>query len=264
MRKNSAAARLAIVKQLEYRINFLIDAVLQPVLSSTIEVALWSAIIIGMGKTTLGGFTRESYLAYALWATFIGRLTINWMYEYLMLEDIDSGSVNALLVRPISFYEYYLSQFLGYKFFTASISLGIPLMVCLWMGLPVLPTRLPAVLLLVFYYLIFVHTLSFCVACMAFFIMRAQSFTGIKNLTIWILAGELIPLDLYPEPFKTWLLRSPFASGVYIPVGYITGRIEPALFWQSFGSVTLGIVCAGFLAASLWNLGLKSYTGTGA
>jgi ABC-2 type transport system permease protein len=264
LRRNLAAARLAVLSQLEYRVNFLIDALLQPVLSSTIEVILWAAILAGMGRTSLGGFGREYYLAYALWATFVGRVTSNWMYEYTMLDDIDTGRVNALLVRPVSFYEFYLSQFIGYKSVTALTSLIVPLAVCLVMGLPLRPERIPLTLVMLLYYLIFAHTLSFCVACSAFFMNRAQSFTGIKNLAIWVLAGELIPLDLYPEPLRSWLLRSPFASGVYVPVGFLTGRVEYDLFWRSWLSITAGIAVVGLFAAWLWRLGLREYAGTGA
>ena len=242
----------------------MIDALLQPILSSAIEVTLWSAILGGVAGHSLGGFTRDSYLAYALWATFVGRLTINWMFEFTMMNDIESGGVNALLMRPISFYEYYLSQFVGYKLLTASISLIIPVAVCLSMGLPLVPSRLPMALGLALYYLIFVHTLSFSVATLAFFMNRAQSLTGVKNLAIWVLAGELIPLDLYPQPFRGWLEHLPFAAGVYVPVGYLTGRVPAELFWSTFTTVTVGIVALGLVARLLWMQGLKVYTGTGA
>jgi ABC-2 type transport system permease protein len=264
LRRNWAAARLAILNQLEYRINFLIDALVQPVLSAAVEVTLWAAILTGMRLQTLGGYSREVYLAYALWATFVGRITINWMYEFTMLNEIDSGAINAVLMRPISYFEYYLSQFMGYKGFAAISSLFVPVVVCKLMGLPLILDRLPEFLFSIFYYLIFVHTLSFSVACMAFFISRAQSFTALKNMAMWVLAGELVPLDLYPEPLRTWLMHSPFASGVYVPVGYITGRVGPELFRQSLLSVSVGIAVMGVVAVFMWKKGLRAYTGTGA
>lgn len=237
---------------------------MQPVISSAIEVTLWASILKGIGTDTLGGFGRESYLAYALFATFVGRITTNWMYEFNMLDEIDSGRVNAILMRPISFYEFYLSQFVGYKTVVAAAGLAIPIVVCRVMGLPFEPSRIPLTLLACAFYLVFVHTLSFCVACMAFFLNRAQSFTGIKNLAIWVLAGELVPLDLYPEPFRTWLIHSPFASGVYVPVGYLTGRVGHDLMLSSFVSIAGGIVVVGLFARWLWQRGLHAYTGTGA
>ena len=238
--------------------------ILQPILSTAIEVTLWMAMLTGMGVETLGGFGREYYLGYTLWATFVGRITTNWMYEFMMLEQIETGRVNSILVRPISFYEFYLSQFVGYKLLAAFFSLALPLLACFYFKAPMQVERLPAMILLVTYYLVLAHTLSFCVACLAFFMNRATSFTGLKNMLMWVLAGELVPLDLYPEPLRTLLLHSPFAAGVYVPVSYITGRIGHGALLQSFVSVTLGIVVFAVIGAVLWRRGLRSYTGTGA
>jgi ABC-2 type transport system permease protein len=74
----------------------------------------------------------------------------------------------------------------------------------------------------------------------------------------------MIPLDLYPEPLKTWMIRSPFAAGVYVPVGYITGRFDSRLVWETFVSITIGLVVVGLVARVAWRMGLRSYTGTGA
>ncbi len=222
------------------------------------------AIIAGMGLQTLGGFAPEYYLSYALWATFVGRATANWMYEFQMVDEIETGKVNAILVRPISFYEFYLSQFIGYKFLIVTVSFFIPVTVCLMLEAPFVPGRLPAALALILLYLVFTHTLSFCVACLAFHLNRVQALTGMKNLAIWILGGELIPLDLYPEPFKSFLIGSPFAAGIYLPVGYITGRFGPELMRQGFIGALSGLAVAGCVAALLWRQGVRAYTGTGA
>lgn len=264
MRRNLAAGRLAILSQLEYRTNFLIDALIQPIITTSIEVTLWMAIFSGIGTQALGGFGREYYLAYALWGNFIGRLTTNWMFAYNMMDDIDSGRVNTLLMRPISFFEYFLFQFLSYKLFVAVISLGIPVVACWFFGGTMYLERLPLVMILMAYYLIFIHCLSFCIACLAFYLNRAFSFIFVVNMVLWVLAGEVIPLDLYPEPLRGYLIHSPVASGVYIPVGYLTGRFGTELVMQSFVSVTAGIAVIGMLGHLLWRRGLLLYTGTGA
>lgn len=264
LRRNLAAARLAVLSQLEYRINFAVDALIQPVITSAIEVTLWMSILTGMATETLGGFGREFYLAYALWANFVGRATANWMYEFQMVDEIDSGRVNAVLVRPISFYEFYLSQFVGYKLLILAASFFIPAGICLAIGAPFEPLRFPAMVGMIVFYLIFAHTLSFCVACMAFRMNRAHSLTGMKNLAIWVLSGELIPLDLYPEPFRSWLLHSPFAAAVYLPVSYVTGRVGPQAFLDGLVSIAIALTLLGLVAAALWRSGVREYTGTGA
>jgi ABC-2 type transport system permease protein len=264
LRRNLAAGRLAILSQLEYRTNFLIDAVIQPVISTSIEVTLWMAIISSMGGNSLGGFGREYYLGYALWANYFARITTNWMYSYTMMEDIDTGRVNTLLTRPMSFYEFFLFQFVSYKLFVTAISFTMPVAACLIFGGSMHLDRLPLVLVLLVYYLVFIHTMSFCIACLAFYLNRSYSFIFVTNMALWVLAGEMIPLDLYPEPLRTWLIHSPVASGVYIPVGYLTGRFGIELVWQSFGSITVGILVLGVVGRQMWRGGLLRYTGTGA
>lgn len=233
-------------------------------ISSLIELTLWLAVFTGSGRTEINGFSRAQYLSYALWAAFVGRMNSSWMYEFRMVNEVESGSVNSVIVRPTSFYEYYLSQFMGYKIVTASFSLIIPLVVSSFIPGAVMLSRVPAAILLCLYYLILVHTMSFVVACSSMFLTRVSSITVAKNLMLWIISGELFPLDLLPQPFRDIAIALPFSSAVYIPVGYLTGRIGNAGLLGGFWSVTLGIMFLGVLAQWLWRLGMRRYAGTGA
>jgi ABC-2 type transport system permease protein len=255
---------MAIASNVEYRVNYAVDAVVQPTITTVIEILLWVALFRASGGAPIGGFDLPYYLAYALWGAFFARIAASWMYEFRMIEEIDSGSVNGLLVRPMSFYEYYLSQLMGYKFITTIVSFLIPLAASYYFQWPVQFDRLPLAVLLVFYYLILVHSISFVVTCFAFFLNRIHSFTVAKNLALWILTGELIPLDLVPEPYRSWMLALPFPSGVYVPVGYLTGRIGSEMVVQGFVSVTVWLVLVNLFGAWLWKKGLRSYAGTGA
>lgn len=257
-------ARMAILSQLEYRFNLFTDAVIQPFLTGLIEVTLWSAILASTSTGSLGGFGRASYLAYALWAAFFARISANWMYEFKMLDEIETGTVNSVLARPISFYEYYLGQFLGYKILTTAISFLVPIAICIAIPGPTLLSRLPLACALTLFYLIFAHTISFSIASLGFFFNRVFSLTMAKNIALWVLGGELFPLDLVPDPFRRWLIALPFASAVYIPVGYVTGRFDEKVVFEAFGSVAIGLVCLGAVAATLWTTGRRRYSGTGA
>jgi ABC-2 type transport system permease protein len=263
-RRIHGTARLAVLSQFEYRLNFFTDAILQPVISAGIEVTLWWAIFRGAGLTEVGGFSSEYYLVYALWAAFFARISISWMYEYMMIDEIDSGRINAILTRPISFYEFYLGQFLGYKLLCTVFSLAIPFTACLLIESPADLSRFPIALALVLYYLVLVHTMSFAVSSLAFFYNRIHSLPAAKNIVLWVLSGELFPLDLVPEPFRGTLMKLPFASGAYVPVGYITQRFGIELVWQGFISTTIGIVIFGAIGSLLWHAGRRVYSGTGA
>jgi ABC-2 type transport system permease protein len=263
-RRNLAFFRLAVLTNLEYRFNFLTDAILQPLITGLIELTLWIAIFASATGTTIAGFSKEYYLSYALWAAFVSRITANWMYEYRMIDEIDSGSVNSILVRPMSFFEYYLAQLLGYKSITIFFSFLVPLALTTWMDLPTDFSKLPITLLLIGYYLILVQTMSFLIATIAFHLNRVHSMTIAKNLALWVLSGELFPLDLLPEPYRIWALNLPFANAVYIPVGYLTGRFPIDLVWHGFLTTTCGIAVIGSIAYAIWRRGVSQYAGTGA
>lgn len=259
-----ACARLAALQQLEYRFNLLADTIIQPFIVSLIEMTIWLAFFSSSGQTSLAGFSRESYLAYALWAGFMSRASTSWMYESLMINDVETGSINSILVRPISFFEYYLGQLMGYKVLTTSISLIAPISACLFFNLPIALTRLPLALALVFYYLILVHIFSIVIASLGFFFSRIHHLTVAKNITLWMLTGEFFPLDIAPEPFKSVLIALPFSSGAFRPIGYITGRLPISAIFDGFVSVTCGIIVVAPIATLMWNAGRRRYSGTGA
>lgn len=263
-RRNLAFFNLAIASNVEYRLNYFIDAVAQPTMTTMIEMLLWTAIFRSAGTATIGGFTVDYYLAYALWGAFFARIAASWMYEFRMIDEIESGSINGLLARPVSFYEAHFSQLMGYKFITTFLSFLIPLAGSWIFEWPTQYARLPAAVALVFYYLVLVHSISFVVSCCAFFFNRIHAFTVAKNLALWILTGELFPLDLMPSPFREWISLLPFSSGVFVPVGYLTGRLGPEAVARGFASVTAGIVVVNLIGFLMWKRGLRDYTGTGA
>jgi len=233
-------------------------------LTTGIEILLWVAVFKGAKSATIAGFSEANYLSYALWSAFFARIATSWMYEFKMVEEVSSGSINSIIVRPMSFYEYYLSQLMGYKVVTTFISLIIPIAAVFIFDLPTDLSRLPLATLLCFYYLFLVHTISFIISTMAFHFTKISSLTVAKNLFMWILMGELFPLDLLPEPYKTWVISLPFASGTFTPVAYITGRIGLQTVIEGFMSVTIGLVVLNLIGAYLWRRGLNTYVGTGA
>lgn len=264
IRRNFAFAKLAMVSNLEYRLNYFVDAILQPTLTTCIEMLLWYAVFKSAATTEIAGFGKEYYLSYALWGAFFARICTSWMYEFRMIQEIDSGSINSLLTRPMTFYEYYFSQLMGYKVITTLCSMMVPLLAVFIFDLPTKFSRLPLAFALEFYYLILVHSISFVIAASAFYLNKVYAFTGAKNLALWLFTGELFPLDLMPEPMRSLVIALPFSAGVYVPVGYLTGRLEVATVMNSFVSISVALVVVNLFGVWLWRRGVNIYAGTGA
>jgi len=249
---------------MEYRLNYITDIFIQPTLTGWIEVLLWKGVFLFSATATIGGFDQSYYFAYALWAAFVSRISANWMYEFKMIEEIETGSINSILVKPISFFEYYLYQFLGYKIGTAWISLIIPIGISYYFNLPFDPIHFLWALLLIALYLVFIFTISFIVATTAFHLTKVNSITIAKNLALWIFTGELIPIDLFPSSIKNIFLYLPFSSAVYLPVAFITKRVDFDTFKVGFISTSISLLLVLLVANAYWRFSLKKYVGTGA
>ncbi len=244
--------------------NLFFDAVVQPAITACVEMLLWIAIFKSTGASQFGGYNLYSYLQYVLWAAFFARISISWMYEYKMVSDVDTGAINAILLRPFSFFSFYWGQLVGYKALTGFVSLLIPFTIGFFYPEAFHYNRLPQIFFMIFMFLFFVHTTGFILSSMAFYWNRVFSFCVAKNLIMVFFSGELYPLDLLPYPYKELALWLPFPCGVYVPVAYLTGRLGHQEFLECLIRLAIINVFVYFGAQALWRKGLRSYSGTGA
>lgn len=228
-----------------------------------VEAAFWTGLIEASGDELLGGFSIRDYLGYFLY-TVLQLGSMNWRFERAMIAEINSGAVNALLLRPSSFFEHHLGQLLGQKLITALVMLPVISVIAWDWDLPFHAERLPMVFLMGICYVVLLFSLHFAVASMAFFFDHVYSLNNSKNMIIWVLTGELMPLDLLPSPIREWAIALPFSCGIYIPASYLSGRIDTNTFMKGFISLAIGGIVFGLLARFVWKQGLRRYSGTGA
>jgi ABC-2 type transport system permease protein len=263
LKRNLACIKLGIVTRFAYPIDFMMGILVIPLATFAVEAAFWMGIFNASGMETFGGFTAPYYLSYLLWLVLqLGSL--NWRFERAMIAEINSGAVNALLLRPGSFYEFHLGKYMGQKLLCAALMTPVIIAIAYWWQLPFYIERLPAALLMGVCYAAVFFSLHFAVASMAFFLDHVYSLNNTKNMIIWFLTGELFPLDLLPSPLKEYAIALPFSCGTYLPAAYMSGRISTAQFSQGFVSLAIGAMVFGLLARFIWQRGLRSYGGTGA
>jgi len=181
-----------------------------------------------------------------------------------MIQEINSGAVNAMLVRPGSFYGLHFGNLFGFKLLTLAISLPLIFIIAYICDLPLFTGRVAAAVGMGLCYLFLIHTINFAIASLAFFFDHVYSLNMTKNMLLWFFTGELFPLDLLPSSVSKAVRLLPFSSGYYLPASYISGRIGTAFFLQGFASLAIGIAVMALIARLIWAKGLRNYTGTGA
>jgi ABC-2 type transport system permease protein len=263
LKRNLAYLKVGIAAKLQYPASCLAGIVLQPLLAFLVEALFWVGCFEVSGLSQIGGFTLAQYLTYLLWL-LLQFATANWRFERAMIQDINSGAVNAMLVRPGSFYGLHFGDLLGYKLMTLLVAVPLMFAIAYGCNLPLAVERLPLALLMGVYYLLFLHTLNVAIASTAFFFDHVYSLNTTKNMLLWFLTGELFPLDLLPPSISRWLLAMPFSAGNYLPASYLSGRIGADVFLQGFVSLTLGMGLIALITCAIWRKGLRTYTGTGA
>ena len=157
-----------------------------------------------------------------------------------------------------------MGQLLGQKLIVAMTMTPVVFLIAWIWDLPFHVERFPIALIMGFCYVLLLFSLHFAVAAMAFFFDHVYSLNNTKNMIIWFLTGELMPLDLLPSPLREWVIALPFSCGIYLPAAYVSGRITTEVFLRGFISLSVGGVFFALLARFIWQRGLRRYGGTGA
>ena len=118
MSKYFSILRINWIHALEYRANALIG--LFAILSGLfIEYQIWSLIFSSKSQDSIAikgatnGFTFEQLIIFIFLSIIVGQLKSSWITSSQMIMEIRQGLISKYLIRPISYFWYYLMMFIG-------------------------------------------------------------------------------------------------------------------------------------------------------
>ena len=118
MSKYFSILRINWIHALEYRANALIG--LFAILSGLfIEYQIWSLIFSSKSQDSIAikgsanGFTFEQLIIFIFLSIIVGQLKSSWITSSQMIMEIRQGLISKYLIRPISYFWYYLMMFVG-------------------------------------------------------------------------------------------------------------------------------------------------------
>jgi len=255
---------LNVMSAAEYRGGFFIymtEAVIVPVIS----LLVWLTV----GEQAGGHlpYSRSQLITYYLLLSIVSMLTGTWFGRFVA-QNIRQGEFSAWLLRPISYLPFYAANNVGNKL--GKLPLLLPIVavagLAFWRGLH-LPMD-PRAWLLFLASLTMAATLSFLIdfviGSLAFWIQDVDGLIRAKVLIGSFLAGQFIPLALFPPGFEGFLEAQPFRYTLSFPLEIITGSLSTAelatgFAWQA-GYCVLFYVCYHVV----WWRGLPSYSAWGA
>jgi ABC-2 type transport system permease protein len=180
------------------------------------------------GRNEIAGMTIQEAITYtALSQAIIAYLSIFGWWD--VMESVSSGEVAADMLRPMSYLRFWMASDLGRALVNMVMrGFTILLLYSLFVKLT-LPDHLWQWLAF-FVALLLSWLVSFCwrflVNLAAFWSPNARGFGRFGFGIIWVLSGFYMPLNLYPDWFRTFCELTPFPAMVSTPLQIFLGLMD--------------------------------------
>ena len=256
--------RMTWIQALQYKANTVVGlfAVFSGIL---IEYILWERIYETRGLEVINGFTLDQLIVYIFFGLMVGQLKSSWATSFEMIDCIRSGGLNKYLIRPISFFSYHFSLFMGYNslFYFSYFTMVILFQIFFPGWAFHNPIQVVGFILFLGLAVFLSYCIYFLMVCSAFWFGEVRVLILAFNLSNRVLAGSIIPLEFFPDYILKIIHITPLPFLVNVPVNIALGNIPisewSVLFLQ--GSVwTLIMLIAGHI---LYKIGIQKYEGYG-
>lgn len=263
MKKYFFVYRTSLQRFLEYRGEILMDISGKILLPIFVQSVLWRAVIDSTPNAQIAGYTYERIFQYSVLGILIANFVKVESVERQIANAIKDGTLNKFLAQPVDFGLYNLMTFFadstpvligsvivyGAMLFTGFVSATAFQIIC---GL-----------LILLFGLFISFLLAFMIAALAFYMDEVWTLFVMKNMSLWFLTGQVIPLDMFPESVARVLKFLPFGYLVFVPTKVFTGAFstEEILFALSVVFCwTLGLY---LLYKIFWTYSLRQYSAFG-
>jgi ABC-2 type transport system permease protein len=250
MKKYLKVVSKSFQKQAAYKVEYFVG-LLNGLLFIFIFTSLWKAIYAQSDTATLRGpFDLESIVTYAVLAMVI-KISFS-MDDNATSFKMRTGAMAMDLIKPISYYFFYLAESVGYSLFHV-FSRGIPLLA---FSLLVFHIRFPTqpwnyLLLLLsgtMGYCIFFN-INYLVGLLSFWFIETFSFQLMKYGLFTLFAGGILPVDFFPDSIRPMVALLPFPHILYTPTAVFMGHPPP----DGIGSALITQFCwAAILPIFSW------------
>lgn len=270
-KKYSSILRASVITALEYKANSMVGlfAILSGLL---VEYLIWSMVYASenIGQTIEGLTTQWTFnrlIAYIFLSMIIGQLKSSWVTSHEMIMQIRQGFMNQYIVKPLSFFSYHLMNFIGTNIlYYVPYSLLIIFSPMIFNDIIFINSvQIPFFLLALIMSIYLSYSIYFFMVCFAFWFGEVRALLAAYNISMFVLAGQIIPLDFFPAGYNQVINFTPIPYLIKFPVDIAMAQNINIEHWIKF--LLIGIiwcVVMRMLSSILYNLGIKRYEAFGA
>jgi len=253
---------LTLKEYFAYRLSFLIWR-LRVFIGFLAPFFLWLTVTKQVKNLT--GYEEKTIISYFFFTHLLSYFILATRTVDIA-EQIQSGEIINLLLKPVSFFRFYLFRDLADKILNFFLSF---FEITIFFHIFSLP--FPIFSLQFFWPFLFFLTVGFF---LSFFLNLLFSFSGFWSTEVWaprfvfyililILSGIYFPLDLLPGKIFSLILLTPFPYLFFLPVKMISSPetlINKIDFKFLFFMGSFWLIILFFLSRFFWQKGLKSFS----
>jgi ABC-2 type transport system permease protein len=265
-KKYTNILRASLKERMAYRADFLLGTVLR-FLPMVTTILLWRAVYAGSGKTSLAGFDYSEMIAYLL------LVHISRMFSSMpnlaggIARDIRGGTLKRYLIQPVDLIGYLISYRVAHKIayiVTSALPYGLLFFLCrgYFERFPDPLTFAAYLLSLVLAFLVGFF-FEVCVGMVGFWFLEVTSLLYIVMTMNFFTSGQMLPLNLLPEPWSEIMTWLPFQYMAYFPAIVFLGKVQGTELVIGLVKEAAWAVAFMILARWLYRIGLRRYSAYG-
>ena len=252
-----------VMSTIEYRASFVVYMI-NVVATPLISLLVWLTV---SEQGVALPYSRSQFVTYYVLLSVVSMLTSTWLAPFVA-ENIRLGGLSPWLLRPTPYIANFAGNNLGEKIVKLPLLLPLVSLVALFfradLRLPDQPRDWLLFVLALPLAAAVAFLLDFVIGSLAFWMQDVSGLVRLKNLVGALLAGQLVPLALFPPATAGFLEAQPFRYTLSFPLELLTGSLDAAAITRGF-AWQVGY-CVGLWACYrvIWRFGLRSYAATGA
>jgi ABC-2 type transport system permease protein len=266
MRKYWQIFKTSFEQEFAYKVNFIMWRV-RNVFQIIITFFLWTTIF-GNSGAVIFGYNRTTILTY-VFALMIVRALVLSARAVDVSSDIAEGNLSNYLVKPISYFKYWITRDISSKVLNLSFA-AVEFSALFLIFRPSFYFQTDVFVLLSFAISILVAALIyFCIL----FLVSAVPFWApelgwasqflVAIVIIEFLSGVLFPIDVLPLGLQKIVMSTPFPYMIFFPIQVYLGKINGAAQIQGFVIAIIWAIVLWFSMKYVWSKGLKAYQAFG-
>lgn len=262
--------RIGLEERLVYRGDFALGTLMR-FLPIVTQIFLWFSIFraaktqyIQAGEVK---YSYEDMVAYFLLTMVVRAFSSMPGLASGISRTILSGEVKKYLVQPVDMLGFLLLNRIAHKLAYYVVAIApFALVFYLCRGyFTYAPSAEQWIVFLASLVLGFVlgYYLESCMGLIGFWFGEVSSLLFVYMLFSFFLSGHMFPLDMLPEPWRTFVMHTPLAYLAYWPAAVFLGKIHGPDMWMG---LAIEVAWVGFFIVAsrvLFNMGVRRYSAYG-